>query len=231
MIVRRNRDAGSLEKIYHSVCWTAPLVVVVIVAATDNYANRGGYCYMIAGLPIFLSFFLPGLIIISANLVIFFFIAREIHDTLKSAPKADKQASSREVRVYFSIFASIGLSWILGFIMSFLEGVSRDIFLVLYSVSTPLQGFLIFISYCVNAKVTGKWMGLFGRVVPFFRRYENLGDSSATSSTSENTGTRSRSSQHTNSNNPRASTASGGTSEATSRDGERLSTISATSEV
>lgn len=75
------------------------------------------------GLPIFLGFFLPGLIIVSANAVIFFFIAREIHDTLKSAPKADKQEKWKEVRVYFSIFVSIGLSWIFGFIMVFIDQV------------------------------------------------------------------------------------------------------------
>jgi hypothetical protein len=35
-------------------------------------------CYMNPGLPVFLGFFLPGLIVVSANAVIFFFIAREV---------------------------------------------------------------------------------------------------------------------------------------------------------
>jgi len=199
MIVRRNRDAETLEKIYHLVSWLVPLVVVVIVVAMESYANRGGYCYMLPGLPIFLSFFLPGLIIVSANAVIFFFIAREIHDTLKSAPKADKKEKSKEFKVYFSIFVSIGLSWILGFVMTFLDDVARVIFLILYSVLTPLQGFLIFLSYCLNAKVASKWAGLVGHVIPWFRRYENLGASSATSTTSGGSSGTSRTSRTANS--------------------------------
>lgn len=42
MIVRRNRDAETLEKIYHFVSWGVPLVVVVAVVATKSYANRNG---------------------------------------------------------------------------------------------------------------------------------------------------------------------------------------------
>lgn len=216
MIVRRNRDAETLEKFYHFGSWGLPLVVVVIVVAMESYENRGGYCYMSSGLPIFLSFFLPGLIIVSANAVIFFFIAREIHDTLKSAPKADKKEKSKEFKVYFSIFVSIGLSWILGFIMAFLDDVSKVIFLVLYSVLTPLQGFLIFLSYCLNAKVGSKWAGLIGRVIPYFKKYENLGMSSATSTTSGGSGT-SRSSK----------SGSSATSSSASRDSTSASSISA----
>jgi len=211
MIVRRNRDAETLEKVYHLVSWGLPLVVVVIVVSTESYANIGGYCYMLPGLPIFLSFFLPGLIIVSANAVIFFFIAREIHDTLKSAPKADKKEKSKEFRVYFSIFVSIGLSWILGFIMTFLSDIGRIIFLILYSVLTPLQGFLIFLSYCLNAKVGSRWAGFIGKFLPVFRRWENLGSQqSATSTTSAGTTSRthSRSSRSNNTNSNSTSSAS-----------------------
>lgn len=201
MIVRRNRDAEALEKFYHAVSWGVPLIVVVLVVAEESYANRGGYCYVLGALPIFLSFFLPGLIVVSANAVIFFFIAREIHDTLKSAPTADRKEKSKEFKVYFSIFVSIGLSWILGFIMALIQDdLGAVVFLVLYSILTPLQGFLIFLSYCLNAKVAGKWAGLFGRVIPYFKRYENLGSSSATSTTSGGTSRSSRSAAANTSN-------------------------------
>jgi len=190
MIVRRNRDAESLERIYHMISWITPMIIIVFVAAFHSYNNVGGYCYMVSTLSIFLGFFLPGLIIVSANAVIFGFIAREIHDTLKSAPKADKKEKSKEVRVYFSIFASIGLSWIFGFVMTFLdsEPTLEVIFLVLYEITTPLQGFFIFISYCVNYKVASRWAQLFGRVIPVFRRWENLGSAaSITTSTASST--------------------------------------------
>jgi len=227
MIVRRNRDAESLEKIYHIISWLLPLVVAVLVVATENYGDRGGYCYILDSLPIFLSFFLPGLIIVSANAVIFFFIAREIHDTLKSAPKADKKEKSKEFRVYFSIFVSLGLSWILGFIMTFLPGVSQVIFLVLYSILTPLQGFLIFISYCLNAKVASKWAGLIGYVIPWFKRYENLGSSSATSTTSGTSGSTNSRARSTNSTTSSRSS----TSASVSKDSGSSSSMSASSDV
>jgi len=191
MIVRRNRDAETIEKIYHLVSWLIPLVIVCFVAAFESYTNRGGYCYMLPGWTMILSFFLPGLVIVSANAVIFFFIAREIHVTLKSAPKADKKEKSKELRVYFSIFVSIGISWIFGFIMTLLDAypVPQMISLVLFSVLTPLQGFLIFISYCVNNKVASHWASLGSRFFPFLRRFEHLGspNTSSTSGTSGST--------------------------------------------
>lgn len=54
---------------------------------------------MADGTPIFLGFFLPGLLIVTANTVIFIFTVKEIHDTLKSAPNSDKQEKSREMKV------------------------------------------------------------------------------------------------------------------------------------
>jgi len=138
---------------------------------------------MKSGLAIFLAFFLPGLIIISANTVLFFFIAREIHDTLASAPQADRREKKKEFRVYISIFISIGLSWIFGFVMTvFTNDYARLIFLFLFSITTPMQGFLIFGSYCLNAKVFGKWAGFFGHFLPFCKQWEHLGSSRSTGS-------------------------------------------------
>ncbi len=42
MIVRRNRDAESLEFIYHGAAWIFPMIVVVAMAASKNYYNKGG---------------------------------------------------------------------------------------------------------------------------------------------------------------------------------------------
>lgn len=163
MIVRRNRDAESLEIIYHGAAWSIPLIIVVAMAATKNYNNQGGYCYMDSGVPIFLAFFVPGLFIVTSNCIIFIFTVKEIHDTLKSAPNSDKKEKSKEIKVYFSIFASIGLSWLFGFIMVFIQDtVVQEIFLVLFSILTPTQGLLIFISYCCNERVVNRWGEVFG---------------------------------------------------------------------
>jgi len=186
MIVRRNRNAEEWEARYHIAAWGIPAVFVLFLAGFQQYGNRGGFCYMEAGLPVFVAFFLPGLVVVSANSVIFFFIAKEIHETLKSAPVADRKEQRKEARVYFSIFASIGLSWIFGFVMTFTGGVLYAILLVLFSITTPLQGFMIFISYCLNMKVFYRWASFLGICIPFFRRFESRpsAGSSVTSSTS-----------------------------------------------
>lgn len=104
---------------------------------------------------IFLFLFTPGLIIISANAIMFFFVVREVRETLASTPKTNKNEWSKEFKVYLSIFVSIGLSWVFGFLMvlfNFQEILSL-IFLTLFSITTPLQGFFIFLAYCFNLRV------------------------------------------------------------------------------
>jgi len=189
MIVRRNRDAESLEYFYHAAAWLIPMVIVAAMAATGQYYNRGGYCYMAAGVPIFLGFFVPGLFIVTANTIIFIFTVKEIHDTLKSAPNSDKKEKSKELKVYFSIFASIGLSWLFGFAMVITDNETLQIiFLVLFSILTPLQGFFIFISYCCNERIINRWGQTMG--------FQQLLDSNATSTTASG---RLSSTNHTNS--------------------------------
>ncbi|KYR01885.1 G-protein-coupled receptor family protein [Tieghemostelium lacteum] len=193
MIVKRNRDAESFEKYYHLAAWGIPMFIVVFIAGFQKYQNRGGFCYLENEVPVFVGFFVPGLLIVCANAVIFFFIAREIHDTLKNAPRTEKKEKSKEFRVYFSIFVSIGLSWIFGFIMTFFTNkVLELIFLVLFSITTPLQGFLIFLSYCLNDKVISSYAKAFGTFIPFCKRWENYGSISHVSSTTgTNSSTRS----------------------------------------
>eukprot|EP01132_Coremiostelium_polycephalum_P009732 gene9732-11951_t len=199
MIVKRNRDAESFEKYYHMCAWGLPMIVVVIMAATGKYRNRGGFCYMENELPVFLGFFVPGLLVVCANAVIFFFIAREIHDTLKNAPRSDKKEKSKEFRVYFSIFVSIGLSWIFGFIMTFFDdGVTDVIFLVLFSITTPLQGFLIFLSYCLNDKVIKSYASALSKIFPCCRPYIDVGSQTGPNLTST-TGSGSNASTSSNS--------------------------------
>jgi hypothetical protein len=182
MIVRRNRESESLEKWYHLFSWGIPGLCVLCTTCVLDYGDTGGACYVTSALYIFLFFFIPGLTIISLNAILFFFVIREIHETLASAPKTDKKDKKKEIRVYISIFISIGLSWIFGFFMVlFPERIVQLIFLTLFSIFTPAQGFLIFIFYCVNYKVIGKYAGLIGYVIPYFKKWENLESRGTTS--------------------------------------------------
>jgi len=178
MIVRRNRESQLLEKWYHLFSWGLPSILIICVGATENYgavgARSAAQCWITDDLARFLTFFLPGLIIISSNGILFFFIGREIHETLAGAPKSDQRDKKKEFRVYISIYISIGLSWVFGYLMFLVPNeIVITIFNILFTIFTPLQGFFIFIFYCLNKKVAAKWAGLFGKCIPFCKDIED----------------------------------------------------------
>jgi len=180
MIVRRNREAQLLEKWYHLGSWGIATAMCVTVGGATSYGQlipnnkQDNVCYINDDLLRFLTFFIPGLVIISANGILFFFIGREIHETLSGAPKSDQRDRKKEFRVYISIYVSIGLSWIFGYLMFLIpQEVVVAIFFIIFSITTPSQGALIFLFYCVNKKVAGKWAGLFGKCIPWCKTLEN----------------------------------------------------------
>jgi len=114
---------------YHLFAWGFPALCVLCTTSVLDYGDTGGAyvffssviasmtspfsrfrysCYITSTLYIFLFFFIPGLTIISLNAILFFFVIREIHETLASAPKTDRKDKKKEIRVYISIFVSIG---------------------------------------------------------------------------------------------------------------------------
>jgi len=209
MIVRRNREASSLEKYYHIACWGIPVIFCAFTGGFTEYGDLGGVCYIKSPLVRFLCFFIPGLVIISSNAVLFFFIAREIHETLSGAPKSDQRTAKKELRVYISIFISIGLSWIFGYLMFLLPfPIVTDIFFVLFSITTPLQGLFIFAFYTVNAKVLAAWMALFGKCgIPFCAEWSQR---FSQQSTTFRSGSRSGSNSGSSSSSSSSSSQSGG---------------------
>lgn len=120
---------------------------------------------------VFLGFFLPGLLILAANFVLFFFVSTEIHGTLSKAPQTEQKSkeNSKEFRVLFSIFVTVGLTWLFGFVVAIADfdksRISYFFFSVLFTISAPLQGFFVFIAYCINKKVLNRWRGFFGCAV------------------------------------------------------------------
>jgi len=116
-----DRDTRSYEKWYHLASWGTPAVLVAIVGGLGHYGRLRGafFCYINQTNATLVAFFVPGLLIVSANSILFVFVAREIRETLKGAADirgGDKKDVRRQLRVYISIVFSIGLSWIFGFI-------------------------------------------------------------------------------------------------------------------
>jgi hypothetical protein len=193
MIVRRNRESQLLEKWYHLFAWGIPLVMMSCVAGLSLYgaisSGRDSQCWITNDLARFLTFFIPGLLIISSNGILFFFIGREIHETLAGAPQSDQRDRKKEFRVYISIYVSIGLSWVFGYLMFLVpEPIVVTIFLVLFTITTPLQGVFIFLFYCINKKVLAKWAGLFGICLPFCKNVEAWAAPSQTGSGTSRSG-------------------------------------------
>lgn len=186
--MKRNSVTRELEKWYHLIGWGVSLVFVLIVSGLGVYGQQGpsGFvginsppssfltssplsssaCYIVSRLAVFLGFFLPGLLMVSANCVLFFFVASEIHGTLSKAPETEQRRkdNSKEMRVLISIFVTVGLSWAFGFLVALTNEVEilREIMQLLFSLTAPLQGFFIFVAYCINKKVLNRWKGLFG---------------------------------------------------------------------
>eukprot|EP01102_Stenamoeba_stenopodia_P011011 TRINITY_DN3364_c0_g1_i2.p1 TRINITY_DN3364_c0_g1~~TRINITY_DN3364_c0_g1_i2.p1 ORF type:complete len:320 (+),score=35.11 TRINITY_DN3364_c0_g1_i2:197-1156(+) len=167
MIVKRNREAQKLEKWYHLICWGLPAIVVTIVGSIGEYGYTGAVCYIENAWVTYGTLFVPGLVAISINSILFFLIGREIAETLAGAPKTDQRDRKQEFRVYISIFISLGLSWVFGYIEVLISSQGAKLFFfIIFNIMTPAQGILIFLFYCVNAKVALKWTALLGRVIP-----------------------------------------------------------------
>jgi len=173
MIVKRNREVQLLEKYYHLGAWGFPAILVIIVGSLTYYGALAGgcdgpVCYITNEYATFAAFFVPGIIIITINVILFFLIGREIQETLAGAPKTDQRDRKQEFRVYLSIFITIGVSWIFGYIeASIPQDIIQLIFFIIFSFITPAQGILIFLSHCVNQKVFTRYCELFGKVPCF----------------------------------------------------------------
>jgi hypothetical protein len=209
MIVAQDRDTRSYEKWYHIASWGFPLILVAIVGGLQLYGRVPGTytCYITDSTARLLAFFVPGLLIVAANTVLFVFVAREIRETLKGAAEirgaGEKKDLKRQLRVYISIVFSIGLAWLFGFISSLLflietTKIPGQIFDVLFNVFVPLQGYFLFGSYCVNEKIFKKYANAFGKCFPCCRvvveKLDYLATVSTTGTSGSKTGSRSKTS-------------------------------------
>jgi len=205
MIVKRNREPQKLEKWYHIGAWGLPAVIIIIVGAQKYYGDTGSVCYIMNVWVTYGTLFVPGLVAISVNSILFFLIGREIAETLAGAPKTDQRNRRQEFRVYISIFISLGLSWVFGYIEVLISNRPASLFFfIIFNIMTPAQGIMIFLFYCANRKVAMKWTGLFGRFIPCCKTLQtklqkstsstSRGSSSASSSRGMDSATSSRTS-------------------------------------
>ncbi|XP_078689910.1 uncharacterized protein LOC144921116 [Branchiostoma floridae x Branchiostoma belcheri] len=154
------------------VAWGVPLIIVVVTLAVDVEHYRGGdkYCWM-ALTPLYYAFMLPAGLIVLFNLVVFILIVKELYCkrtksaiTLRKSKKVTGSPTPRHketlqrFRVAVAIFVVLGLTWAFGFLA--ISG-ARTVFAYLFCIFNSLQGFLIFIFFCVRQKeVRDRWFFL-----------------------------------------------------------------------
>mmetsp|Transcript_20084 Transcript_20084/g.27689 ORF Transcript_20084/g.27689 Transcript_20084/m.27689 type:complete len:311 (+) Transcript_20084:118-1050(+) len=185
MVVKRNKEVQRYEKFYHAFAWGIPLLCFIGVIAADDYGVIGDeFCWITSEGARFGAFFIPGLIILHVNIIFFFFVAREIHETL-SESKSEQKKSSAELRVYLSILVSVGCSWLFGFLMYVIPNdTAATVFLFFFTFTTPLQGAFIFLAYVANKRVLGRWAGLFSCIPCCARIHEEWSQTQSTSGSS-----------------------------------------------
>jgi hypothetical protein len=195
---RINGAAYAFHCLHSSSCPVAASDCSGFSLLSDHFLCR---CYIASEIPRFVTFFVPGLLCNAASAILFFFVAREISETFKGATGSERRDQKAEFRVYLSIFISIGLTWIFGYLLFLItqpivqkvrcpfpfppplsaltECASYpflvQIMLVLFAFSVPLQGVFIFISYCLRAKPLGRWAGFFSVCIPCCARWDDTG--------------------------------------------------------
>ncbi|XP_070192111.1 uncharacterized protein [Littorina saxatilis] len=125
--------------------WGIPLIPVIAVLASDytQYRGRKDYCWMTLD-TFYYAFALPVGIIVLFNLVTFIVIMFSLLRRPEGLRSTRNKAHTTEtnVKAAFTIFILLGLTWVFGYLAI---SDARLPFQYLFTASSSLQGFLIFV--------------------------------------------------------------------------------------
>lgn len=118
------------------------------------------YCFCscrLDQLPFYVAFLAPVVTIITINTGIFIVIMYKLSTRPASSAEKDNVTCVRLKRA-FGILILVGLSWVLGFLA---VSNARLVFHYLFAICNSLQGFAIFMFYCVTQRnVREAWVAL-----------------------------------------------------------------------
>jgi len=139
------------------IAWGLPAIIVAATAASDLGHYQGQHYCRVNGLPFYIGFLAPICLILVVNLVIFGIIMYKLSTRpTRSVEKNNKSEATQRLRRAFGIMILMGLTWIFGAIA--VEDF-RLVFQYLFAVCNSLQGFAIFVFYCLSQKnVRDTWM-------------------------------------------------------------------------
>jgi hypothetical protein len=142
------------EKYYHMVAWGIPMVLLIVVAATGSLGDAGNWCWITEDHQIerVLCYYVPLMLIMIVNGVIYVLIGRAVSDTLEAS------TINRRLRLYILVFVFIRLWSVINRFQNWVNPTEPVYALyLLHSLFSPLQGFLNSIVYGFNKKVISTW--------------------------------------------------------------------------
>ncbi|XP_033111318.1 adhesion G-protein coupled receptor G6-like [Anneissia japonica] len=139
-----------------------PLVIVAICLAidVDNYADEK-YCFISSGnLRNFGFIFVVGLLLLF-NCVVFVLVMRRLtcgRNIMNVDESKRKLVIKRHLQNGIAISVLLGLTWVFGFMAIDSNSSTREIFQALFCIFNSLQGFFIFLFFCVRQKhIRDEW--------------------------------------------------------------------------
>lgn len=133
--------------------WVFPLLPVLCVIIIDSHNYEKGVanlCYP-SHLGLYLGVWLPVLIILTINCVIFTFIIYNVFHKKTECIDSSNHEILFQWRLALLLFFMLGLNWIFGFLGQ-IKG--DELFIYLYSITASLQGFVLFLFFIVFNKST-----------------------------------------------------------------------------
>ncbi|XP_071490278.1 uncharacterized protein [Diadema antillarum] len=138
--------------------WGLPLVVCIIIVASDHsmYLGDNTYCFVSPGPGLYYGVLLLVAVLLLVNFVIFALVIQRLtcRKTV-AAHKADQGETWRRVQNAMAISVLLGLTWIFGFLAI---GGARIVFNVLFLIFNSLQGFFVFVMFCLRQQeIRDQW--------------------------------------------------------------------------
>ncbi len=108
------------------------------------------YSCRVHGMPFYFGFLAPICLILISNLVIFAIIMYKLSSRpSRSMEQRDTSEGMQRLKRAFGIMILMGLTWLFG---AFAVSDARLVFQYLFAVCNSLQGFAIFLFYCLSQK-------------------------------------------------------------------------------
>ena len=104
------------------------------------------YSCRLLGVPFIVAFAAPIAVILVGNIVAFFLIIRSLYSSDNHVNSTRKVSGYQKVRRGFVIIVLVGLTWIFGILAI---GEAKLAFQWLFCIFNTLQGFFIFLFFCV----------------------------------------------------------------------------------